>query len=411
VRYMTSISDVIVIGGGPCGSFTAYNLARQGVKVTVFEEHDEIGVPCHCPGHLNIKGLKQLGLCPLPAGTIENTFRGAVFHSAKGASFSVRFAKPITCTVNRVLFDKHIAKMAEDAGVGYYVNTRVDALVIDDGFVKGVAVKKNDGGETRCLAKIAVDAEGTSFRILRLAGLASPNRRMLVNGVHAELENVGDVEQDMVEVFLGNDYAPGFYAWIIPEGDGQAKVGLAARAGNPKELLEKLVHKHYVASKKLGEARILKAVFHPLTLGGLIPKAYSNGFLAVGDVASQVKPTTGGGIIFGMTCAGAAAKVIREALDGSDFSSEFLKAYQQRCDELLGFDMKVMLRVRRALNAMSDRKLDNMISLCNKLRLEQAFGNIEDIDFQGRSLVRLLRSPRMLTALFYFFFHYLSANP
>jgi geranylgeranyl reductase family protein len=408
---MKNFSEVAVIGGGPCGSFTAYELAKQGADVTVFEEHDEIGVPSHCPGHLSIKGLQRLGLYPLPEEIVENTFYGAIFHSPNGKSFSVRFSQPVTCVVNRVLFDKYIAEMAEDAGVQYHLNSRVESLIIEDSFVKGVSIKQDGTAKKKFLAKIVIDAEGISSRILRLAGLSGLNRHMLVNGVQAEVENVRDVEPDMVEVFLGKDYAPGFYAWLIPIRDGQVKAGLAAKTGNPKELLRRLMFKHPVASKKLHTAKIVKMGFHPLTLGGPATKIHSNGFLAVGDVASQVKPTTGGGVIFGMTCARVATEVAYEALSKNDFSSEFLGAYQRRCKEILGFDAKIMLRIRRALDAMSDKRVDDAISLCKKLDLDKSIQNVKDIDFQGQSILRLLPSPRMLTALFYFFFLFLSANP
>jgi len=408
---MKSVSDAIVIGGGPCGSFTAMNLARHGANVTVFEEHGEIGVPSHCTGHLSIKGLEHLGLHPLPARIVENTFYGATFYSPKGEKFSVRFSAPMTCAVNRVLFDKYIAEKAKDAGVHYHLNSQIKSLIIEDGFVKGVSVKQNGKMEKKFFAKIVVDAEGISSRILRQAGLPSLNRHMLVNGVHTEVENVEDTEPDMVEVFLGKDYAPGFYAWIIPKRDGKAKAGLAAKTRNPKELLQRLMLKHPVASKKLRKAKILQIGFHPLTLGGPILKTYSSGFLAVGDVASHVKPTTGGGLVLGMTCAKVAAEIVYEALGKNDFSSEFLSAYQRRCGEILGFDMNVMLKIRRTLDAMSDEKLDDAISLCTMLNLGKTLQNVNEIDFQGRSLLRLLRSPRMLTALLYFFLFYLSANP
>ena len=408
---MKNLSDVIVVGGGPCGSFTAFNLAKQGANVTVFEEHNEIGVPCHCPGHLSIKGLKRLGLYPLPEEIVENTFYGAIFHSPKGKSFSVRFSQPVTCVVNRVLFDKYIAEMAKDAGVQYHLNSQVEPLNIEDGFVRGVNVKQNGKTREKFFAKIVIDAEGISSRILRLAGLSALNRHMLVNGVQAEVENAKDTEPDMVEVFLGKDYATGFYAWLIPIGDGKAKVGLATKTGNPKELLSRLMFKHPVVSKKLHTAKIVQIGFHPLTLGGPITKAYSNGFLAVGDAASQVKPTTGGGVIFGMTCARVAAEVAYEALSKNDFSSGFLSAYQRRCKEILGFDVKVMLRIRKMLDVMSDGKVDDAISLCKKLNLDRSLQNIKDVDFQGQSILRFLPNPRMLTALFYFFFLYLSANP
>jgi len=408
---MEKVLDVIVVGGGPCGSFTALNLAKHGANVTVFEEHSEIGFPSHCPGHLSIKGLRQLGFYPLPEEIVENTFYGAIFHSPKGKSFSVRFSQPVTCVVNRVLFDKYIAKMAEDAGAQYHLSSQVESLNIEDGFVKGVNIKQEGKIKEKFFAKIVVDAEGVSSRILRLAGLSALNRNMLVNGVQAEVENVRDTESDIVEVFLGKAYAPGFYAWLIPIGDGKAKVGLATKTGNPKELLSRLMFKHPVASKKLHTAKIVQIGFHPLTLGGPVTKTYSNGFLVVGDAASQVKPTTGGGVIFGMTCARVAANVAYKALNKNDFSSEFMSAYQRRCEEILGFDVKVMIKIRKALDAISDEKIDNAISLCRKLNLDKSLQNVKDVDFQGQSLLRLMPNPRMLATLFYLFFLFLSANP
>ncbi|NWG11328.1 NAD(P)/FAD-dependent oxidoreductase [Candidatus Bathyarchaeota archaeon] len=408
---MKPFSDVIVVGGGPSGSFTALNLAKLGASVAVFEEHSKIGVPSHCPGHLSIKGLKKLELYPLSAEIVENIFYGAVFHSSKGTSFSVRFSQPVTCVVNRVLFDKYIAEMAEKAGVHYYLNSKVESLIVEDGFVKGVYVRKKGRDEKEeFLAKIVVDAEGISSRFLRLAGLSGLNRQMVVNGVEAEVENVENVDLNMVEVFFGKDYASGFYAWLIPKKDGKAKVGLAAKTRNPHELLQKFMLKHPAAEEKLRTAKILHVAFHPLTLGGPIKKAYSNGFLAVGDAASQVKPTTGGGVVFGMTSARIAADIVYEALKENDFSSGFLGRYQRRFEEVLGFDVNVMLRIRKMLDAMSDQKIDDAISLCKKLKLDETLQSFEDIDFQGQSLLRLLRSPKMFAVLSYFFLLYLTAN-
>ncbi len=404
---MNEASDVIVVGAGPCGSFTALNLARLGRSVTVFEEHSQIGVPSHCPGHLSMKGLKQLGLHPLPPEIVENTFYGANFYSPKGNKFSVHFSQPVTCAVDRAMFDKYIAEKAQDAGAIYRLNTRVEALILKNAFAEGALVKHEETTKNM-QASVVVDAEGISSRILNEAGLPRPQK--FVKGVEAEVQNVKDAEPDAVDVYLGKNYAPGFYAWLIPKKDGKAKVGLAARTGNPKELLQKLMLKHPAASKKLQSARILKATFHPITLGGPTAQAYSNGFLAVGDAASQVKPTTGGGVIFGMTCAQVAAEVASEALGKNDLSKEFLCNYQNRCREIFGFDMKIMLRMRKTLDALSDERVDDAIALCAKLRLDKTLQNVKDIDFQGQTLLQVLRSPRMLTALAYFFFAYLSAN-
>ena len=84
-----------------------------------------------------------------------------------------------------------------------------------------------------------------------------------------------------------------------------------------------LMSKHPVASKQLSGAKITQIGYHAITLGGPIEKAYANGFLAIGDCASQVKPTTGGGVIFGLTCAKIAAETANEALQKGDVSSDF----------------------------------------------------------------------------------------
>jgi hypothetical protein len=59
---------------------------------------------------------------------------------------------------------------------------------------------------------------------------------------------------------------------------------------------------------------------------------------------------------------------------------------------------------------MSDDRLDSLIGLCAKLGLEKTLKNVKEIDLQGRTLLHVLRSPRMFAALGYFFFAYFFAN-
>ncbi len=404
-----TFSDVIVVGAGPCGSFTAFNLAKLGFDVSVFEEHAEIGIPSHCAGHLSIKSLKLLGLHPLPFEIVENVFYGAIFHSPSDRIFEVRFSSPVTCVVNRILFDKYIAEKAEKVGTRYFLNSMVKSLIVKNGVVKGAIIKRGKT-EEKFSAKVVVDAEGISSRILRQVSLSTFNHQMLVKAVQAEVKNVKDLEVDMVEVFFGREYAPGFYAWLIPTQDEKAKVGLATTSGNPRELLQRLMLKQPTASQKLRGAKISRISFHSISLGGPIPQAFSDGFLAVGDVASQVKPTTGGGVFFGMTCARIAAEIVSEALYKNDFSSDFLCKYQRRCNDILGSDIKFMLRIRKMLDALPDDKLDDTINFCAKISLNKALQKFEDTDFQGRSLIRTLWNPRMPIALSYFLLSYLFAN-
>jgi flavin-dependent dehydrogenase len=151
--------------------------------------------------------------------------------------------------------------------------------------------------------------------------------------------------------------------------------------------------------------------FHSISLGGSIAKAYASGFLAVGDAASQVKPTTGGGVVFGLTCARIAAEVASEALGRGDVSATFLRLYQKRCKEAIGFDVNVMLRMRRFLDALSDGQLDAALRFCARIGVDKTLADVEEIDFQGRALLTVLKKPAMWAALAYFLMLYLAANP
>jgi digeranylgeranylglycerophospholipid reductase len=402
---VTKKPDIIVVGGGPCGSYAAYTAAKLGAEVLVCEEHEKIGAPKHCAGHLNISSLRRLGL-RVPWGAVENEISGAVFFSPSGKQFVLRCRAPVTYVVNRELFDKHLAELATKAGAKYRFKSRVKSLILDSGSVKGVALK----GEEKMEANMVIDAEGCSSKLLKKTGLQGLRGSMMVKGAQAEVDRVENVKEDMVEVYFGRNVAPGFFAWIIPRKDGAAKVGLATESGDPRKYLRRFMEKHPVASKKLKKSRTTYSSFHPIPLAGPIPKTYSDGFLAVGDAASQVKPTTGGGVIFGLTCARAAGEVAYEAVKRQDFSEAFLSRYQSRWKRLLGFDLAAMLQMRRMLNSLSDSRIDGMIDLCTKLDVDSVLERVGDLDFQGRTLVSMVKYPGALAVISYFLFSWLTST-
>jgi len=112
-----------------------------------------------------------------------------------------------------------------------------------------------------------------------------------------------------------------------------------------------------------------------------------------------------------MTCAEIAAQVASKSLREGDFSAAFLDEYRRRCDQVLGFDLGIMLRARRMLDSMSDRRIDELIGLCGSLGLDKSLLGVRDLDFQGKSLLRVLRSPRVMAVLGYLLLQYLVVNP
>lgn len=391
--------DIIVVGGGVCGSLSALTAAKKGAEVIVCEEHGEVGVPKHCAGHVSVSGLKRLEL-NLPKKIVENRIRGAYFYSPSGREFSVRCTSTVTYVVNRELLDKHLGVLAEKAGAQYLFGSRAESFLVGSGFVEGITFRKRGVKET-LTSSLVIDAEGCSSVLLKKAGLQPLDRSLVVHAIQAEVDSVEGVEMDMVEVYLGRRYAPNFFAWVIPKMDGSAKVGLAANKGDPREYLHRFIHYHPVASKKLMKSKVTSVSLHPIPLGGPIPKTYGNGFIVVGDAASQVKPTTGGGIIFGSLCSRIAGEVAYEALESSNFSESMLSQYQSRWRKLVGFDLMAMRRVRDLVNRLPDSKIDKLINLCLKFEVDKILEEVVDLDFQGKSLVHLFQHPSVLIVALY----------
>jgi digeranylgeranylglycerophospholipid reductase len=204
-----------------------------------------------------------------------------------------------------------------------------------------------------------------------------------------------------VELYFGQHFAPGFFGWIIPRKDGSAKVGLAATVRSNIQLcLERFLKKHPVASSKLRNAKYVTAPnFHPIPVNGARGKTYSDAFLAVGDAASQVKPTTGGGIVFGLACGKLAGQTAARAILNGNMSSSFLKSYEDSWRRLIGFDLKVMSLLRRLVYGMPDRHLNRTFDISKEFRTDEVLVKASDIDFQGKILLSLARDPRLFITL------------
>jgi flavin-dependent dehydrogenase len=224
---------------------------------------------------------------------------------------------------------------------------------------------------------------------------------MWVNSAQAQVDHVEDLSEDLVEVYLGSAYAPGFFAWIIPWRDGSAKVGLATREGNPRLFLERFMKRHPVASRKLKNAQRGDASYHPIPLGGPIPKTYSSGMLIVGDSAQQVKPTTGGGIVFSLICGRVAGKVAHDASETGNTSESFLATYERQWKREIGHDLRSMRRIRRMLFRLPDSKLEKIFSIARTFDVGTILSKADDIDMQGRTLTRLGLDPRLAISLLY----------
>lgn len=390
-------ADLAVVGCGVSGASVAIAAAEQGISVSIFEEHRKVGEPSHCSGHVGILAFKRFAP-KLPSRIIENEIKGAVFHSPSGKPLYLHRPKPVTWVLDRAQFDKYMTSLAAKTGATVHLNSRIENFEHSNGDFRLKIAGRSGSPFT---SKVLVDASGCGASISKYAGLPTPNKARLVNSAQFNVDNLSDVDEDFVELYFGQSFAPGFFGWIIPRRDGTAKVGIAAGGrANVRECFHRFTRKHPVVSAKLRHAKPMSVpMYHPIPVGGASKRTYADSVLAVGDAASQVKPTTGGGIVFGLACGRLAGETAAQAIRDGDTSAARLSEYEKRWRRLIGFDLTAMSWLRRLLYRLPDRHLDRIFGISGDLSADDVLSRTSDIDFQGRTLLSLARDPRLFITL------------
>jgi digeranylgeranylglycerophospholipid reductase len=372
------VLDVIVIGGGPAGSQTAYRLASRGRSVAVVEKREGIGQKPCCTG---IISQECVAAFEIPSRVILKQTHSAVIFSPSGESIKVSRPETRVCIVDRPELDRALAEKAQAAGAVYYLNSPVKTVSARP---DRIIVKLEKGGSQQLEARCAVLATGFGSPLVEELGFGRV--KYFAVGAQATVELN---EADEIEVYLSQLLAPGFFGWLVPTSPGNGVVGLLTHRNPGVKLQELLEH-----SKSSGK---VKPGNYAIKYGGipLKPLARTRGerLLVVGDAAGQVKPTTGGGLYFGLICADIAAETIHNAIEKGDLSARSLLLYEKEWRKKLGHELRVEYFVRRCYEHLSDRQINRIFERIDRSGIASSLLQNDQIafDWHGGLLLKALR--------------------
>jgi len=381
------LADALVVGAGLTGLIAAKTIAEKGFSVIIYEEHKSVGVPNHCAGLISAEGFSRLNI-ELNSSVIQNRVMGGRIYSPNGTCIEIKDKKIRAYAIDREKLDLSLMNKAVDAGAKLVTGSKVTSLIL-----KGRSVTGINGTNFNSTGLITIDAEGASRRLLKSSGWYTKESRPLI-GVNVEADV--KVEDGIVEIWLGEKLAKGFFSWVIPLEKGKARIGLATQGNDAIERLVSFIKIRF-GSPKFSNLRAGLV----LTDGPLDRTSYP-GLLLVGDAAGHVKPTTGGGVVLGGMCAMEAGLTALEAIKTGDNSGKFLKRYDNNWKKRFRGEFNSMLLLRRFINSVNDDSIDRAFEAVKEDELDSALTSLVkagDMDLQREVIRRALGNTKLFAVL------------
>jgi digeranylgeranylglycerophospholipid reductase len=384
--------DVAVVGAGPAGSMAARYAAKEGANAILLEEHHVLGWPVECAGLIGWRALEEAEL-PTNKFILRN-LRGATFFSPNGERVAFKAKSSRAYVVDRRLFDRALALEAMQEGAELRLGSAVRDIRRNLNNNSNILIL---GDNEKIEARVVITAEGVRAHLAHKAGLGLP--KLILSGAQVEVPFKLD-DPEMVEVHLIAGL--GLFGWVIPLDADTARIGLCATERGC-ECLRAFLKKDHIRIRLLGS---------PISLfvGGLPlgPSKYTvtDGLIAVGDAAGQVKPSSGGGIYPALICAKIAGGIAAAASMQGDCSAERLQEYDKRWRALIGRELDIGMRLNQLLTRMSSKDLDETIQYLGKrpdlIKIIVDHGDIDRpsllmakilprIGFDGIKLVKLIK--------------------
>jgi geranylgeranyl reductase family protein len=336
-------ATVVVVGGGPAGSATAFFLARAGADVILL---DRARFPRDkpCAEYLSPQAgriLQEMGaLAELEAaphaelsGMRVRSPRGTVMRGDFSASHGYSGFRDRGLAIRRTILDAVLLEKARGAGARVIEGARVSGLLRDtNGRVTGVAALDAEGHTISFGARIVIGADGLRSVVARRLGLtrAMPWPRRLALVTHyrgvAGMSDVGEmhVERDG-------------YAGLADVGDGLVNVAVVvpssevrAAAADRVAYLRSWLGKRPQLAERFAGAERSGQVLATGPFASHVRRAWAPGAALVGDAADFFDPFTGEGIYAALRGGEMLASHLAGALDAGDAVGldESLRAYE-----------------------------------------------------------------------------------
>jgi digeranylgeranylglycerophospholipid reductase len=332
--------NICIVGAGPAGNYTAYLLAKSGHRVQVYEKQPKIGSPVQCTGILS-DHFKSI-LTPKEDFVLNIINKTRIYSPNNNYIETKLKTNYIIC---RKKFDNYLANLAKKQGVKFYLNhsfksykqikNQLEISVNNKGILKKI---KSD---------ILIGADGPISAVSKSANLFNNRKFVIGTQIEAKLKNDNVVE---FYPYLG------CYAWIVPVDKNTVRIGISGYK-DTKKIFQKF------AIDKLGINYDKKTIENQ---SGIIPvfnpfvQTQKNNIYLVGDAATFVKTTSGGGINQSLK----AAKILTDSINNN-------KNYNIEWKKRLFANLFTHLTAHNIMTKFKENDWNDLIDYFNEPKLKK----------------------------------------
>ncbi len=387
-----------MVGAGPTGSNVARLLALRGWSVLLCEEHPQVGIPVQCAGLVTPRTFDHT---PFPIGDLwQNDLTGARVYAPDGTFVEFDAGKPHAQAMDRARFDQKMAAAAVAAGVELAVATKAVAAKRDASGVSVSFLTPTGQATSRC--RLLVGADGIRGSVARWFDF--PAVEEIVSCYEAELcgVHIPADKPHLIPMFAGAAQAPGFFSWIIPVGGDRARAGLAVAPGMNTESAKKYYERMFTDPQSapfLAGATPSYLIIGGIPLG-LRSRLVDDRVMLVGDAAGMAKPTSGGGIYYGLLASEFLAPVADVALRTDRLDRGSLLPYERKVRRVLGRELRKGRALRAMYKRFTDADFNRLARLLSTPKAKAVIEKVGDIDYPSRLVLPLLRAQPRLVPFF-----------
>ena len=338
--------DVIIVGAGPSGTTTGYQLAKNGFKCLILEK-EQLPRYKPCAGALSVRAADILDFDIAPA--IDRVIRSIYFTHKFSRGRLVTSEAPMAYTVMRDKFDYLLARKAGSMGVEIMEEARVTDVQIKDDEVIVTADGQHFHGE------VVVGADGSRSVVAQCLDRSS-TRRLVVTMQSEVYVEPSILNRHSSHLWVDIGSVPMGYAWLFPKQD-HLSVGVGILK---KKALGLRTHFEKCLGKMVPQYESIEIYAHPLAIWGRKYRIAGERFVLVGDAAGTADPLTGEGIFYAIKSGHKAAEAIGKRLAQKQFD---MTDYENAMKSELGQELSASMALSGVFYAFP--RASHKFGLCN----------------------------------------------